>query len=278
MDVDGSDHHDGDEDQSRLVETASWVTRMEGVEDHGVPSPLVVIDGANVAYEYVSSSSSSPGAGTRSGASDARGMLVAAEYFEGLSLRVRVVLPASWFRRKPNEGDPDRSNAAMHTEQTDALLELKRRGLLVASPPADDDDAYALALARREAARVSSRYKSLLLQQGPPQDDDIPTHLGGAFVVSNDWFRDAQRRDSTLRPWLERGEVLPSDDRTRAALSPSSSVASSPLCPGRISYTFADLGAMDDGGEPLLDFVPNPRHPFVSWAERQHRLRHLDHH
>jgi hypothetical protein len=256
-----------DERRGRHGHQATSMSRMEGVEDHSVPPPLVVIDGANVAHEYASSAAVPQ--------ADARGLLVASEYFAGLGLRVKVVLPASWFRRKPSEGDPDRSNAAMHTEQTDAIDELKKRGLLVPIPPSDDDDAYALALARRQAVRVSSSSYKGFQQLGSTSSEAFPFHLGGAFVVSNDWFRDAQRRDPTLGPWLERGQLVfdgsgggSSSNNENAARMSSSSPSS--FCPGRISYAFADLGTMDDRGESLLDFVPNPRHPLVAWSERRH--------
>ena len=39
--------------------------------------------------------------------------------------------------------------------------------------------------------------------------------------------------------------------------------------PGRISYAFCDLGNIDDFGDQVLDFVPNPRHPLVIWTEKQ---------
>jgi hypothetical protein len=38
---------------------------------------------------------------------------------------------------------------------------------------------------------------------------------------------------------------------------------------GRISYTFGDVGTMNDRGEHILDFIPNPRHPLVLWMEAQ---------
>jgi Zc3h12a-like Ribonuclease NYN domain len=257
--------------------------RMEGVEDHSVPTPLVVLDGANVAYEYggaarVLREGAVDAGGGRRGASsaataDARGMLVASEYFVRHGVRVKVVLPASWFRRKPNAHDPDRSNARMQTDEQDALAELQRRGLLVASPPADDDDAYAIALARRESARTVQRCRALHHQLDPTS---FPVgQMGGAFVISNDMFRDAQDRDPTLRSWLTMGEVSRGgrmDGATsRLAHSASSSSSSSGNCPGRISYTFVDVGTMDDHGDPQLDFLPNPRHPLISWLEA--RLR-----
>lgn len=265
--------------------------RMEGVEDHSVPVPLVVMDGANVAYEYggvartlregIDGGGSTDHVrgkrGTGAATADARGMLVASEYFVKHGVRVKVVLPASWFRRKPAANDPNRSNARMQTDEQDALAELQRRGLLVASPPADDDDAYAIALARRESARTVQRCRALHQHHHHLDPSAFPIgRMGGAFVLSNDLFRDAQDRDPTLRSWLTVGEgsrIGGPIDGTHSSLSHTSSTSGS--CPGRISYTFVDVGTMDDHGDPQLDFLPNPRHPLISWLEERLRSQPL---
>ena len=98
----------------------------------------------------------------------------------------------------------------------------------------DDDDAYALTIARREEMRSLSKRNG----EGP------------GFVLSNDLFRDAQARDSSgsLLQWLKQGR-------------------NETVGPGRISYTFGDMGTMNDRGERILDFIPNPRHPLVIWME-----------
>jgi hypothetical protein len=70
----------------------------------------------------------------------------------------------------------------MLTEKVEALTKMKEQGLLVAAPPRDDDDAYALTIARRAQARGQ----------------------GGGFVLSNDMFRDAMARDPDLEQWLQR--------------------------------------------------------------------------
>lgn len=166
------------------------VERMEGVQDHSTQSALVVMDGANLAYHYAQSLSNSPALegesyydAMRSGRkTDVRGIRVACQYFIQANIRVLVVLPASWLRRKPQAGDASSdSNALMQTEQLDVLEDLQRRGWLVAAPPTDDDDAYVLTIARREAKR------------------------GAAFCLSNDLFRDAQERDASLGTWLKEG-------------------------------------------------------------------------
>jgi hypothetical protein len=79
------------------------VERMEGVEHHGLKGPLVVMDGANIAYAYADALS-----GFQQGSSsepDARGIQVAAQYFLATNVRVLVVIPAPWFRAKPRVGD-----------------------------------------------------------------------------------------------------------------------------------------------------------------------------
>lgn len=209
--------------------------KMVGVEDHGHKAPMVVLDGANVAHAYgtavagmYSKGSSDP---------DASGIQVAVEYFQSAGLRVLVVLPQYWFRSKPQQqqrsGNSSKWNISMDMAQQDVLNKLQTRGLIVTSPPADDDDAYALTIARREEARSLRRNG-----EGP------------GFVLSNDMFRDAQARDTTnaLMHWLNDGR-------------------NETIGPGRISYSFADMGTMNDHGERVLDFVPNPRHPLVIWIE-----------
>jgi hypothetical protein len=122
----------------------------------------------------------------------------------------------------------------MLTPQLEVLKDLKAQGLLLASPPTDDDDAYALTVARREDARAHLRGD------------------GGGFVLSCDMFRDAVGRDSTgeLKDWLLHG---------------------SGNGPGRISFAFCDLGSRDDYGDRQMDFVPNPRHELVQKVEQAHR-------
>ena len=197
--------------------------RMQGVEDHSIPLPLVVLDGANVAYAYAHASQEHFHATTGKVEPDVRGLQVACAYFH--ACRVRIVLPASYVRNAP-------------TDRYDILTQLQTEGKLVPSPPKDDDDAYCLTIAQRENRRA------LQARQG----------LGPAFVLSNDMFRDAQDRDASgqLKEWLEQG------DRPETG-------------PGRISYTFVDLGRKDDYGDPMFDIVPNPRHPLIAWVENQRK-------
>jgi hypothetical protein len=221
------------------------VEKMEGVQDHGSKMPLVVLDGANVAHAYTNAMASMDATykqkrrqyGNGKPDPDARGIQVATDYFLSAGTRVLVVLPQYWLRKKPRPGDTSSHNAMMETAQSDILNHLDDQGLIVSSPPADDDDAYALTIAKREEVRALRRRNG----EGP------------GFVLSNDMFRDAQARDSNgiLEQWLKKGR-----DES--------------IGPGRISYTFCDMGTMDDHGDRILDFVPNPRHPFVIFAEGLH--------
>ena len=205
----------------------------------GMKMPLVVIDGANIAHHYAQAMSglqNSSLAVAQHGKPepDVQGIKVATDYFVQGGVRVLVVLPQYWFRTKPRPGDVGPKNSTMETPQLEILNDLKVKGLIVSSPPTDDDDAYALTIARREEMRSLSKRNG----EGP------------GFVLSNDMFRDAQDRDPSgiLKDWLNNGR--------------HESVGS-----GRISYTFGDMGTMNDRGERILDFIPNPRHPLVIWME-----------
>jgi len=219
------------------------VEKMEGVQDHGSKMPLVVLDGANVAHYYADALAAMNATfsekSRRKGKAepDARGIQVATDYFLSVGVRVLVVLPQYWMRKKPRPGDTSSQNAMMETNQMDILKGLNDKGLIVASPPADDDDAYALTIAKREEVRAVRQRNG----EGP------------GFVLSNDMFRDAQARDPTgvLKEWLKEGR-------------------NETIGPGRISYAFCDMGTMDDHGDRILDFVPNPRHPFVIYVEGLH--------
>ena len=194
------------------------VVRMEGVQVHTLRQPMVVLDGANIAFAYGNAEQQGTNA-----VPNVRGILVAVQYWKRCSLRVLVVLPQPWM-------DPRKGNV----EILGSIA-----GMLVTPPSRDDDDAYALQLAWRENVRAVRPNGQI---EGP------------AYVLSNDMFRDAQARDERLRQWLQVG-------------------IDESLGIGRISYTFADAGQFDDHGDPILDFIPNPRHPLVLWAEQQHEQR-----
>merc|ERR1712224_970917 len=97
-----------------------------------------------------------------------------------------IVLPAPWFRVKAQANDPNKDNALMVTDKVEVLRSLKEKGLLVAAPPRDDDDAYALTIARRERDRAKTRECG-----------------GSGYVLSNDMFRDAMARDADMEHWLK---------------------------------------------------------------------------
>ena len=62
-------------------------------------SPLVVIDGANVAYNY--SESLHPVLGSQRRQPDPKGITLAIEYFLKNNCRVQAVVPISWYQLKP---------------------------------------------------------------------------------------------------------------------------------------------------------------------------------
>jgi len=216
------------------------VSRMEGVET-GPQLPLVVVDGANIAHSYTEakasmyqkSSLSSSVVGKQKNNADVEGIKIAVKYFiETGKCRVMVVLPAYWMKPKNMIGSINSMTA-----QVEALQDLHRAGMLCCAPPADDDDAYIMSIARRS--------DQLAFKRGG----------GGGFVLSNDMYRDAITRDNgitNLREWLNENNANQQG-------------------PGRISYTFADLGSLNDYGDNLLDFVPNPTHPFIHSIENVNR-------
>ena len=122
-----------------------------------------------------------------------------------------------------NDAKIKQSNEIMATatEEVEILLELRRGGYLVAVPPGDGDDAYAIALARGEDDRSRSSYsrdRDNPSTRDDDDDDDVDARAMsdgvaieengmttttltrsrlpmGGYVVSNDMFHDAIRRD-----------------------------------------------------------------------------------
>mmetsp|Transcript_11333 Transcript_11333/g.31280 ORF Transcript_11333/g.31280 Transcript_11333/m.31280 type:complete len:365 (-) Transcript_11333:6258-7352(-) len=224
--------------------------RMEGVtQDPESLGPLVVIDGANVAYAYADALGGGGGGGSSYGRQrpakiepDIRGIEVACQYFA--SIRVLVVLPASYYRIKPRASSGG-TNHLMETDSWEILQRLKQQGKLVMAPPTDDDDSYVITIALREHYRRRR------------QNSSSAAATMGAFCLSNDLYRDAQERNAQLGEWLAN---LP---RWQG---------------GRISFAFVDLGRLDDHGQRLLDIVPNPRHPLVSLVEHQQQQQNDQNH
>ena len=230
---------------------------MEGVEDHSIKPPLIVFDGANIAYAYAQAldqggvAVNTRNAKTPALQPNARGIIVASRFFQDAGMRVSIVLPQSWFRTKTlgSNGTVSYQSPTL-IEGLQDLQQQSGGAHIVTAPPTDDDDAYALTIARRETLRINPHYRTA---NGDPMQ-------GHGFVLSNDLFRDAVARDETksLQEWLTRG--LP--DGTGA---------------GRISYAFCDMGNMDEYGDRQLDFVPNPRHALVAHIEAS-RLQQRPHH
>jgi len=217
--------------------------RME-IEDIGNKPPLLILDGANIAYSYAQVAFPN----MKVQIPHVKGIQIAVDYFLKVHYRVQVVIPTSWIRSK--------RYAVLDSSQLDILHQLQTQNLICCTPPTDDDDAYALAMARREDSRA--RVRKFNHSQGGPKGGAYLD--GGAFVVSNDLYRDAIERDGNgeLKEWLE-------------GISSWNEKIDSYGSPGRISYSFCDLGSIDRYGSPQLDFVPNPRHPLIQRIEEFYR-------
>jgi len=224
--------------------------------------PLVVIDGANISYAYATAYglNGKDTSLTRNSIHskvepDTTGIKVASSYFLNAGCRCQVVLPTQWMKRKPLPHDAANGNAIMVTEQIDILNELDAQNILCFSPPTDDDDAYAIAMARRESYRAQLRMQqkqNSYQQRSLHQSLDLSS-LDDAFILSNDCFRDAISRDTTgeLKRWLSGGTK---NDYGH-----------------RISYSFCDLDGIDQFGDRCLEFLPNPRHILTDLIEIKNR-------
>lgn len=237
-------------------------------------SPLVVIDGANIAYNYAESLNPSLSNQYHKREPNPRGITIAIEYFIQHKCRVQAVVPISWYKLKPRPGDHacsagykgnlnQRDDAKMLTDEVEELRSLRQHGFLVACPPSDDDDAYAIALARRGEERLPKQ--PLILQDdGMMMDDEqgdstsfsnLPTD---GYVVSNDFFHDAIRRDERQQKHFEERQS------NMSSLNQQSSSLKSWLNHHRISYSFANIGLLSpSGGEVQLEFLPNPRNQLI---------------
>ena len=237
-------------------------------------APLVVIDGANIAYNYAESLYPTQQTSRRR-QPDPKGIRLAIEFFIQNKCRVQAVVPTSWYQLKPRPADKYHlqnrtrgdSDAKMVTEEVEELRSLRQQGFLVACPPGDDDDAYALALARREEDRLLEE-NGMQQDESMEMEDDItsqqqhqqlPKSVLGGYVVSNDFFVDAIRRDErrqhhhhplnmrpiSLKSWLKKN---------------------------RISYSFANVGSSDIDGEIRLEFLPNPRNDLIEAIDACNRI------
>ncbi len=242
-------------------------------------SPLVVLDGANIAYNY--SDCLNPIRESQIRQPDPRGIRIAIEYFLHHDCRVQAVVPVSWYRLKPRPADRhhlnnrsrgDSSDARMVTEEVEELRGLRREGFLVAVPPGDDDDAYALALARREDDRVLEQRMCARRRDDETiemmEDDETSSsrhHLPlGGYVVSNDMFHDAIRRDDIGNH--RQNQQLPLNARPVSLKGW--------LAKKRISYSFANVGTTSQSDDRIrLDFVPNPRSDLIEAIDACGRLK-----
>ena len=242
-------------------------------------SPLVVLDGANIAYNY--SDCLNPIRESQIRQPNPRGIRIAIEYFLHHECRVQAVVPVSWYRLKPRPADwhhlnnrsrGDSSDARMVTEEVEELRGLRREGFLVAVPPGDDDDAYALALARREDDRVLGQRMCARRRDDETiemmEDDETSSsrhHLPlGGYVVSNDMFHDAIRRDDIGN--YRQNRQLPLNARPVSLKGW--------LAKKRISYSFANVGTTSQSDDRIrLDFVPNPRSDLIEAIDACGRLK-----
>jgi len=163
---------------------------MEGVVSLESAEPLVIMDGANVAHAFADIAT-----GKTRGEPDYYGLVVAANYFLAAGMRVLIVLPAPWFRvkappvtekkedEKPEE-DAEKKAMMIQNDKVEILRDLKEQGLLVASPPREDDDSFPVTIANKERLRAKDAGE------------------GGGYVLSNDHFRNAAGRDPSIDQWL----------------------------------------------------------------------------
>ena len=184
------------------------------------------------------------------------------EYFLENSCREQAVVPVSWYQLKPCPTDQyhltnhsrEDSNARMVTNKVEELRNLRQRGFLVAIPLGDDDDAYALALSRREDDQVLEQRRSATTWHDDEMEDETSSgHLPlGGYIVSNDMFHNVIRRD---------------DDKHRSHQLPLSTRANSLkswLRKKRISYSFANIGTTSEMDNQLrLGFIQNPRSDLI---------------
>ena len=228
MDTSGDGQDDNkQEEEADVQEDDREVEKMEGVVDLSEKPPLCVLDGANIAYAYGKAAQGISDPDTKP-EPDAKGIVVTCEYFQSAGIRVLAVIPTTWTHREPHQ---------------QILKKLEEQGVLVSAPSRDDDDAYAITIARREDAKARER------GDGP------------GYVMSNDMFRDAIARTEEegggegLKEWLTEGSTL---EQGKTG-------------PGRISFAFLDTGSMDDHGDKVLDIMPNPRHPLIQFVEQSRR-------
>ena len=247
-------------------------------------APLVVIDGANIAYNYAESLNPSLSSQHVKREPNPKGITIAIQYFLQHSCRVQAVVPISWYRLKPRPGDyacsggykgnlNQRDDAKMITEEVEELRMLRQHGFLVACPPGDDDDAYAIALARREEERLYVQKNSMQDDCMTMDDEEMSCLPKGGYVVSNDFFHDAVRRDQ--RQQKHHAHEHQHQQSEVSSLNQQSSkkhTLKAWLTHHRISYSFANVGLTAVGGDVELEFLPNPRNELIEAIDAHFRL------
>ena len=98
---------------------------------------------------------------------------------------------------------------------------------------------------------------------GMNEDDRLPTSVLGGYVLSNDMFHDAMRRDEKQQQQFTPHD-LPLNERPSSLRSWMKS--------NRISFSFANVGATLHG-EIQLDFLPNPRNNLIAAIDTTNRLK-----
>ena len=142
--------------------------------------------------------------------------------------------------------------------------------LSISLAPGDDDDAYCIALARREDDRFEEQRRHNNMQQHDTimggmmeEDDRLPTSVLGGYVLSNDMFHDAIRRDEKQQQKFTPHD-LPLNGRPSSLRSWMKS--------NRISFSFANVGSTLHS-EIRLDFLPNPRNNLIAAIDTTNRLK-----
>jgi len=137
--------------------------------------------------------------------------------------------------------------------------------------PGDDDDAYCIALARREDdRRLAEQRRGNNMQQHDTtmggmmdEDDRLPASVLGGYVLSNDMFHDAMRRDEKQQQQFTPHD-LPLNERPSSLRSWMKS--------NRISFSFANVGVISHD-DIQLDFLPNPRNNLIAAIDTTNRLK-----
>ena len=245
--------------------------------DRPPPPPLIVMDGANIAYTYSSSLSKSE--------PDVDGIDIAVQYFLQRGLRVLVVLPAQWMRKKPSLGDLLQENAMMQTSQLDTLTRLKSQGLLCLSPPTDDDDAYIIDIARKADSTMekhshihshthththSHTNNNNTDRNSNSSNSNNSTCIGGAYILSCDLYRDAIHRDRMMRRHQQHHQNYQTNQtNTIQGGNNHNQALGEWIKRKRISFTFYNNDTHNHGHSNIDQaiFVPNPRHELISILE-----------